>query len=194
MNTFTQEQKDHWLKLMLDYKEPTGPARAYLFSSATDRQQSQLPIWLLKLGNEIYKNLRDNQYIDLPLQLLNAIPTETEITSVYSELAIRRLNDLGNSVREGFPKVYELIQGVIEYYKKRGENADWEEARRHAAHAVAHVIPRVYTYGPSYAYPDPAAGPDAAPVPTPFAFAFDAKESFWRKERDNLLECLNELS
>jgi len=80
----------------------------------------QLPMWLIATAETIFEYLPPKEAVLFPVQLLNSIPTRTDITKVFHTLAIRRVED----TRKQLPELEDspIFDQVIDYHKGTGKS------------------------------------------------------------------------
>jgi hypothetical protein len=179
--------------------------------SALDKaiKEMQLPAWLVYLSESIFEGLPQEEAIAFPVQLLKAIPHDTEIIEAMHKIAIKRLEPL---IREpNGEEVNTAIQQVIDYHK----NTDRTEDERHLVHLAANsavdlgvdyaaylaVHSAVHSAAANRAYSAVrSAGCLAASLAARsarsavrLAASSAAEAEAWQKERDNLIAALKEL-
>ena len=202
MKTFSEKLKQHWIDTMQDHQDAdrleqgrwwdNGDKKGCFFGCAmqTDRdalqkaiEHMQLPAWLVHLAEAIFEGLPADDALLFPVQLLEAIPANTDISEVMHTIAVKRIEPLiietnGNGVNNA-------IQQVIDYHKNTERTEDYRKkvllaansalsAARSARSVRSAALSAVYSAVYSSAY------------------SYSAKQSAWQRERDNLLQALKE--
>ncbi len=87
-----------------------------------------LPAWLVYLAENIFEGLTKEDSDLFPVQLLNAIPEDADISAVKHKLAILRLTRLADNN----PSVEDVIDNVVNCHKQAINdvaNINWSAAR-----------------------------------------------------------------
>jgi len=240
MKTFNKELKQHWIDVMqahqdadrliqgewlntdAEFYEGEEFHRGCFFDCAIQTDEDaleraveamQLPAWLVYLAKKIYEGLPKDEALLFPVQLLKAVPTDTDISEVRHRIAVKRLeprlqksngNDVNNAIKQ-----------VIEYHKNTERTEDERLAARSAADLAADLVYSVSfsavssavslaasltassaassaSSAASSASLTASSAASSASSAVSSAVSSAASSAAWVKERDNLLQALQE--
>ena len=211
MKTFSEELKQLWITVMQGHQDAdrlsqgnwwdNGDQKGCFFGCAMQTENNplqkaikamQLPAWLVHLAEAIFEGLSKDDALLFPVQLLQAIPTNTDISEVIHIIAVERLEPL---IRESnSDEANKAIKLVIGYHK----NTERTEKDRKEAYSAA----RTAKYSAAHSAAQSAARQSAAAsaarsaarqsaADSAYPAAYPAERS-WQQERDNLLQALRE--
>ena len=208
MKTFSEELKQHWIDQMQAHQEADRLIqgewlntdaefyegeefhRGCFFGCAmqTDSdalqeaiEHMQLPPWLVHLSEKIFEGLPKDDALAFPVQLLKAIPSDTDISEVIHKIAVKRLEPL---IRESNgAESNEAIQQVIDYHKNTERTEEDRKAADSAATSIADSAADSAARSAAYSA-------DSAAYSAAYSAVHLARSAVWQKERDNLLQAL----
>lgn len=164
MKTFDQKTKDKWIAIMTDHRETdrlirgkwiedqsedSGLFKGCFFGCAMQTSEDplkmaikemNLPPWLVYLAEKIYEGLPEGDFLDWPVNLLQAIPVNKDISLVKHKLAIWRLTELADKNKS----VSVAINKVIKCHRQAlngDDQIDWLAARLAARLAASATEP-----------------------------------------------------
>ena len=142
MNTFTEDQKSSWIKVMQSHQDADritqglwwDGSKGCFFGCAMEENNvdlknvariMNLPLWLVRLAERIHEGLSTEEAVCWPVRLLKSIPTNADVSDVPNDLTIMRLLKLSKK----HPSVSREIDQVIKLTIKGGDSTAWSAAR-----------------------------------------------------------------
>tara|TARA_R110002012_G_scaffold318308_1_gene536357 strand:+ start:13699 stop:14310 length:612 start_codon:yes stop_codon:yes gene_type:complete len=201
MKTFSKELKQHWVDVMQAHQDADrliqgswwSHQKGCFFGCAmqTDDEplkkaiaEMQLPAWLVHLSEKIFEGLPKENALLFPVQLLKAIPTETDISEVEHIIAVKRLEPL--VIESNGDEVNNAIQQVIDYHK----NTRRTEEERKAAYSVVRKAADLSADSVARSAHSAADSARSATVAAARSAVRLADSAVWEQERDNLIQAL----
>jgi hypothetical protein len=206
-----QQQKDEWLAKMRDHQYHDRFAQGEWLQSDGVRgcfygcamrthvnvleraaEAMGLPLWFVKLTEAIFEGLPEDLALRFPVEVLEAIPVDTDLTPVEHSMAIARLSILA----ERYPQARAVFNDVIERHKNWEATTEdrWHEVRQAVRTHVA-ASPSLPSSMSCVVAPSSTWAASAAAWVTP-AVGGNSYNRFeaWQAARIALLNALKELS
>jgi hypothetical protein len=156
MKTFNKELKKHWINLMQSHQDAgrllqteqesddyhtyydkekllSGSFFTCAMQTADDAagkavKKMKLPHWIVYLAEEIFDGLHQNVAMFFPVQLLKAIPVNTDIKEAMHKVAVKRLESL---IEKSYgDELNNAIQQVVDYHKNPDRTEEDAEVAR----------------------------------------------------------------
>jgi hypothetical protein len=202
-----QQQKDGWLATMRDHQDhdrftqgewlqPDG-VRGCFYGCAMQAEVNVLakaaeamglPLWFVGLTEAIFEGLPEDLALRFPVEVLEAIPVDTDLTPVIHSTAIARVTLLAKL----YPQAEAVFNDVIECHKNWETTTEdrWREVRR-AVRNNAAMLPSLMS---SSIYGVVASSAASSASSASATGGMSRYLEAWRAERTALLNALKELS
>lgn len=198
--TWNLETKNYWVAEMQKHQDADRLVQGEWFDLQTKKgcffgcamqteedaleeaiEAMKLPDWLIYLAERIYEGLSKEEYLTFPVELLKAIPVNTDISELKHELAVLRLKPLA----EKFPEVSDAINQVIRYHENKERTEGGFQAASNAASNAARAARDIRA-----AWSARAAASSAVAAARATVAAATWSDAAYKQERDNLLTLL----
>ena len=195
-------EQGEWLR---KYISKTGVFCGCMHGSLTQlesdvvRQSSkemQWPFWLSHLSEKMFEGLPPEQAILFPLQLILAVPCDTDISTVATKISVARLERLlktqEHSTYINKQEVIDCLKEAVRLLNATSPSSEeWDAMQQAAKEASRRARAASDYFSAAHAHAAAASAP-YSPVVVMNVRESSYSEEDWTDERDALLKCLGE--